>query len=105
MLYENDGRLDEHEYSLRCLALRSFPFLKKTSSYSFLSPAPLLPIPINPVCQVLIYIMVHMVMSAFPKGTVLRLVSHFYDDDLFQTFHNPFVLSCGTKCYTDTVKL
>ena len=32
--------------------------------------------------------MVHTVVSAFPKGTPLKLLSHFYDDGLFQSFHN-----------------
>lgn len=49
------------------------------------------------------YIMVHTVVSAFPKGTPLKLLSHFYDDGLFQSFHN-LVWSCGTRCYTVTTK-
>lgn len=34
------------------------------------------------------YVMVHTVVSTFPKGAPLKLVSHFYDDGLFQSFHN-----------------
>lgn len=67
---------------------RSFLFLKKGSFYAFLSPAPPLPIPINPCHQVVIYIRVPIVVSAFSKGALLKLVSHFHDDGLFQSFHN-----------------
>lgn len=56
---------------------------EKVFLLSFLNPESPLPIPINPVYQVVIYIMAHVVLSASPSGPLLRPVSNSYDDDLF----------------------
>lgn len=84
MLYANDGRLDEHEYKRKCLALQEASCSRRKGLCTlFRTLNPPLPIPINPVYQVVIYIMAHVVPSASPSGPLLRPVSHSYDGDLF----------------------
>lgn len=78
---ENNGRPDAHDYNVKCLALKEASCSwKKVFLLFFLSLAALLSVPINPLYQEVIYVIVHIVMSAFPKRAPLKLMSHFCDD-------------------------
>ena len=90
MLCRNNGRLYEHEYNLKCLALKETSYsLKKNSLYTLLqallSHSQRHPRQYLPSGH---YIMVHTVVSTFPKGAPLKLVSHFCDAGLFQSFRS-----------------
>lgn len=92
MLYRNNGRLDEHEYNLTCLALKETSYSSKKKKKGLFTlfqalcshsqPHPRQYLPSGH------YIMVHTMVSAFPKGAPLKLVSHLYDDGLFQSFRS-----------------
>lgn len=45
-----------------------------------------------------IYVIVAVVVSVFPKHALLKQVTHFYDDGLFQNLSQSLVWSCGTTC-------
>ena len=89
MLYRNNGRLDEHEYNLTCLSLKETSYSLKKYLFTLVQalrshsqPHPHQYLPSGH------YIMVHTMVSTFPKGAPLKLVSHFCVDGLFQSFHN-----------------
>lgn len=83
MLYENNGRLDAHDYNLKCLPLKEASCSEEKVFYSSLSLAVLLSIPINPLYRGAVYITVAVVVSAFPRHALLKQVTHIYDDGLF----------------------
>lgn len=84
MLCENNGTLDEHEYNLKCLAVRaaSYSWRKVLALLRALSPTP------HPHQSSLSrsHFSWFMTVSIF-KGACLRPVSHLCGDGLFQGFH------------------
>lgn len=87
ILYGNNSRLDEHEYNLKHLALIDASCTGRKGVFRLFQAS-------HPCCSPLSTLFTQqsfpllILPLAFPKGALLRLLSHCCDDGLFQSFHN-----------------
>lgn len=85
---------DRMDMRTRCLALTA----------ALLWALPPTSRPICPLYEVVIYVIVRVMVSAFPTGAFLRLVHHSVLMAYFRAFQS-LVWFCGTKCYTVTIRV
>lgn len=106
MLCRNNGRLYEHEYNLKCLALKetSHSLKKKWSLYSF--PSLAFPFP-TPSPSVLTKWSLHYGSYcgiSFSQRCSPQTGESFLWCWLISELSQSLIWSCGTKCYTVTIK-